>query len=258
MPVDKSRLVANNFQTLCRRHSIMSPDEKAWQDIRLRIVAAAKSAHRDPASIRVLAVSKSFPIQTVRNAYALGQRAFGENYVQEAIAKIDALAGLPGIEWHLIGPLQSNKARAAVESFAWVETIDRQQIAQRLRRRAAPSCLRSTYASRSTSAARPRSTGLFHRWRCRWRAKYGGCRDSRCADSWVLRKLPTTAARVRAQFHLLRELYDAGRGEGLALDTLSMGMSSDFELAIAEGATQLRIGSALFGPRGPDGASELH
>jgi PLP dependent protein len=110
----------------------MSPDEKAWQDIRLRIVAAAKAAHRDPGSIRVLAVSKSFPIQAVQTAYSMGLRAFGENYVQEARPKIAALSELPGIEWHLIGPLQSNKARAAAQSFSWVETIDRHEIAERL------------------------------------------------------------------------------------------------------------------------------
>ena len=238
----------------------MSPDEKAWQDIRLRIVAAAKSAHRDPASIRVLAVSKSFPIQTVQNAYALGQRAFGENYVQEAKAKIDALAGLPGIEWHLIGPLQSNKARAAVESFAWVETIDRQQIAHRL-----------STASTARGAELPPLNVCIQVNISGEATKHGVIPSMALSLAREVRRMPGLALRgfmgiaqtadsgaVRAQFHLLRELYDAGRGEGLALDTLSMGMSSDFELAIAEGATQLRIGSALFGPRAPNGATESH
>jgi pyridoxal phosphate enzyme (YggS family) len=239
----------------------MSPDEKAWQDIRLRIVAAAKSAHRDPASIRVLAVSKSFPIQTVQNAYALGQRAFGENYVQEAKAKIDALAGLPGIEWHLIGPLQSNKTRAAVESFAWVETIDRQQIAHRL---STASTARGTELPPLNVCIQVNISGEA--------TKHGVIPSMALSLAREVRRMPGLALRgfmgiaqaagdsgaVRAQFHLLRELYDAGRGEGLSLDTLSMGMSSDFELAIAEGATQLRIGSALFGPRGPASAAESH
>jgi pyridoxal phosphate enzyme (YggS family) len=236
----------------------MSPDEKAWQDIRLRIVAAAKSAHRDPASIRVLAVSKSFPIQTVRNAYALGQRAFGENYVQEAQPKIDALAGLPGIEWHLIGPLQSNKARAAARSFAWVETIDRQQIAQRL--------------STAHGAGLPPLNVCIQVNISGETTKHGVIPSMALALAREVRRTPGLALRgfmgiaqtagdsgaVRAQFHLLRELYDAGRGEGISLDTLSMGMSSDFEFAIAEGATQLRIGSALFGPRVPTSAAESH
>ena len=235
----------------------MSLDEKAWQDIRLRIVAAAKAADRDPGSIRVLAVSKSFPIQAIRAAYARGQRAFGENYVQEAKAKIDALAGLPGIEWHLIGPLQSNKARAAEQSFAWVETIDRQEIAQRL---STASTARGTELPPLNVCIQVNISGET--------TKHGVMPSMALALAREVRRMPGLALRgfmgiaqivgdsdvVRAQFHLLRELYDAGRGEGLALDTLSMGMSSDFELAIAEGATQLRIGSALFGPRVADGA----
>jgi pyridoxal phosphate enzyme (YggS family) len=227
----------------------MSPDEKAWQDIRLRVVAAAKSAHRDPASIRILAVSKGFPVQTVQNAYARGQKAFGENYVQEAQPKIDALAGLPGIEWHLIGPLQSNKARAAARSFAWVETIDRQEIAERL------STARDAHQPPLNVCIQVNISGE--------KTKHGVLPSMALALAREIGRLPGLALRgfmgiaeaaddsasVRAQFRALRELYDAGRGEGLALDTLSMGMSSDFEWAIAEGATQLRIGSALFGPR---------
>ena len=229
----------------------MSLDEKAWQDIRLRIVAAAKAAHRDPDSIRVLAVSKSFPIQALQAAYAMGQRAFGENYVQEARPKIAALAGLPGVEWHLIGPLQGNKARAAAQSFSWVETIDRQEIAQRL------SMARHVHSPPLNVCIQVNISGET--------TKHGVIPSMALALAREVRLLPGLALRgfmgiaqaaddgapVRAQFHLLRELYDAGRREGLALDTLSMGMSSDFEFAIAEGATQLRIGSALFGPRGP-------
>ena len=227
----------------------MSPDEKAWQDIRLRIVAAAEAAHRDPGSIRVLAVSKSFPAQSIRTAYAMGQRAFGENYVREAQAKIAALSGLPGIEWHLIGPLQSNKARAAARSFEWVETIDRQQIAQRL------STARDAHLAPLNVCIQVNISGET--------TKHGVIPSLALALARDVVRLPGLALRgfmgiaqaggdsgpVRAQFHVLRELYDAGRREGLALDTLSMGMSSDFEFAIAEGATQLRIGSALFGPR---------
>jgi pyridoxal phosphate enzyme (YggS family) len=229
----------------------MSPDEKAWQDIRLRIVAAAKAAHRDPGSIRVLAVSKSFPIQAVQTAYSMGLRAFGENYVQEARPKIAALSELPGIEWHLIGPLQSNKARAAAQSFSWVETIDRHEIAERL------SVARDVHLPPLNVCIQVNISGES--------SKHGVIPSEALALAREVGKLPGLAlrgfmgiaqtadegAQVRAQFHLLRELYDGGRRERLALDTLSMGMSSDFELAIAEGATQLRIGSALFGPRGP-------
>jgi PLP dependent protein len=230
----------------------MSLDEKAWQDIRLRIVAAAKAAHRDPASIRVLAVSKGFPVQSIQTAYAAGQRAFGENYVQEAEAKIAALSGLPEIEWHLIGPLQSNKARAAAQAFAWVETIDRQPIAQRL------SAARNTNQPLLNVCIQVNISGEA--------TKHGVVPPMALTLAREVSGLPGIALRgfmgiaqaagdsgaVRAQFRVLRELYDAGRRDGLALDTLSMGMSSDFESAIAEGATQLRIGSALFGTRNAD------
>ena len=101
----------------CQRHWIMSLDEKAWQAARERIGQAARAAGRDPATVRLLAVSKTQPAQAVREAWGLGQRAFGENYVQEAAAKRDALAGLEGVEWRLIGPLQSNKAALAADVF---------------------------------------------------------------------------------------------------------------------------------------------
>jgi len=227
----------------------MSLDEKAWQDIRLRIVAAAKAAHRDPGSIRVLAVSKSFPIEALQTAYAMGQRAFGENYVQEARPKIAALSGLPGIEWHLIGPLQSNKARAAAQSFSWVETIDRHDIAQRL------SMARDVRLPPLNVCIQVNISGET--------TKHGVIPSTALALAREVERLPGLALRgfmgiaqtaddgapVRAQFHLLRELYDTGRREGLALDTLSMGMSDDLEAAIAEGATIVRVGTAIFGER---------
>ncbi|MDQ6916350.1 MAG: YggS family pyridoxal phosphate-dependent enzyme [Pseudomonadota bacterium] len=227
----------------------MSPDEKAWQDIRSRIVAAAEAARRDPRSIRVLAVSKTFSVEAIRAVYAMGQRAFGENYVQEAQAKIAALVALPDLEWHLIGPLQGNKARAASRAFAWVETVDRREIAQRL--------------SAARDAGQPPINLCIQVNISGETSKHGVVPSRALALAREVARLPGLALRgfmgiaqtvrddgaVQAQFRLLRELYDAGRQDGLAFDTLSMGMSSDFELAIAEGATELRIGSALFGPR---------
>ena len=106
--------------------------EKAWQDARARIAAAALSCGRDPAAIRLLAVSKAHPAAAVRALHALGQRAFGENYVQEALAKMDALADLGDVEWHLIGPLQSNKTAVVAARFSWVHTVDREKVARRL------------------------------------------------------------------------------------------------------------------------------
>jgi pyridoxal phosphate enzyme (YggS family) len=227
----------------------MSPDEKAWQAVRSRIEQAAAAAKRDPETIRLLAVSKGQNADAVRAAYALGQRAFGENYVQEALAKADALADLPDIEWHLIGPLQGNKARPAAQCFAWVETIDRAKIAERL------SAARDARLLPLSACVQVNISGE--------QSKSGIEPDSALALLRTVATLPRLAvrglmgiaeetsdvARQRAQFRRLRDIFDAARAEGLALDTLSMGMSADLEAAVAEGATLVRVGTALFGPR---------
>jgi pyridoxal phosphate enzyme (YggS family) len=227
----------------------MSLDEKAWQAVRSRIALAAGRAGRDPATVMLLAVSKAQPATAVRAAYALGQRAFGENYVQETIAKTRLLSDLPGIEWHLIGPLQSNKARLAAASFAWVQSIDRLTIAQRLA------------AARDAQAA---PLNICVQVNISGEASKGGVAPAEAlALARAVAVLPRLAlrgfmgiaeqtqdsARQRAQFRVLRELFEAACADGLALDTLSMGMSADLEAAIAEGATLVRIGTALFGDR---------
>jgi pyridoxal phosphate enzyme (YggS family) len=227
----------------------MSPYEKAWQAVSARIAEAAAAAGRDPAHIRLLAVSKSFAPDAVRGAYALGQRAFGENYVQEAISKAAALSDLPDIEWHLIGPLQSNKAGAAAQRFGWVETVDRLRIAQRLaelRDAKLPPldvCIQvniSDEASKSGAApadAVELAEAISRFPRLILRGFMGIARAG------------SDAGAQREQFRTLRLLFEQVRARGLRVDTLSMGMSDDLEAAIAEGATEVRIGSALFGPR---------
>jgi pyridoxal phosphate enzyme (YggS family) len=223
--------------------------EKAWQDVRTRVAAAARAVGRDPATIRVLAVSKTFPPAAIRALYGLGQRAFGENYVQEALSKSAALADLADLEWHLIGPLQSNKTRVVAAGFAWVETVDRTKVAERLAMARPPAlppldvCVQvniSGEASKSGVApgeamALARAVAALPRLRLRG---FMGIAEP-TAD-------PT---RQRAQFRVLRQIFDACRGAGLPVDTLSMGMSDDLEAAVAEGATQVRLGSALFGGR---------
>jgi hypothetical protein len=227
----------------------MSLYEKAWQAVRSRIEKAACAANRDPGAIRVLAVSKGQSAGAIRMAYSLGQRSFGENYVQEALVKADELADLKDIEWHLIGPLQGNKARAAAQRFSWVESIDRAKIAERLsqaRDTGAPplnACVQvniSGEASKSGVApelALPLLRAVAALPRLKARGLMGIAEP--IADP----------ARQRAQFRRLRELFESAKGEGLALDTLSMGMSADLEAAIAEGATLVRIGTAVFGAR---------
>jgi hypothetical protein len=203
--------------------------------------------------VRLLAVSKTFGADAVRQAHAAGQRAFGENYVQEALEKIAALADLrPGIEWHLIGPLQSNKTRVVAEAFDWVHSVDRLKVAQRLAEqrpaRLPPLqlCLQvniSGEASKSgvlpsEAAALALAVGALARERVVLRG---------------LMAIPEPAGDFEAQrrpHRALHELLAALNARGLALDTLSMGMSADLEAAVAEGATIVRVGTAIFGGRG--------
>ena len=223
--------------------------EKAWQEVKARIARAASQAGRDPNTVRLLAVSKTFPPDAIRAVHALGQRAFGENYVRECAQKSDALADLTDIEWHLIGPLQSNKASVAAERFNWVQTIDRVKIAERLSRArsaAAPPlevCVQvnvSGEASKSGVApadAVPLAKAVAALPRLKLRGIMG------------IPEPTEDAIRRRAQFRVLRECLDGCRAAGLAADTLSMGMSADLEDAIAEGATLVRVGTSIFGAR---------
>ena len=223
------------------------------QQVKGRITAACGSAGRGANSVTLLAVSKTFGAEAVREAAAAGQRAFGENYVQEALAKIEALADLRSqMQWHLIGPLQSNKTRSVAEAFDWVHTVDRLKIAQRLaeqRPAALPPlniCLQvNISAEASKSGLLPAEVAAVAR-----------AVQALPRDRIVLRGLmaiPEPAgdfAAQRAPHRALRELLAALNAAGLGLDTLSMGMSADLEAAVAEGATIVRVGSALFGSRG--------
>ena len=223
--------------------------EKAWQEVMARIARAARAAGRDPEDIRLVAVSKTFPPAAVRAVHALGQREFGENYVQEGDSKMDALADLPDIEWHLVGPLQSNKAGSVARRFGWVQTVDRMKIAERLsasRPADAPPlnvCVQvnaSGEASKSgvlPSAAVALAQAVAALPRLRMRGIMG------------IPELTEDAARRRAQFRVLRVCMEACKSSGLPVDTLSMGMSADLEDAIAEGATLVRVGTSIFGTR---------
>jgi pyridoxal phosphate enzyme (YggS family) len=227
----------------------MSLDEKAWQAVRSRVALAAGRAGRDPATVGLLAVSKAQSVAAVRAAYALGQRAFGENYVQEASFKAGLLSDLPDIEWHLIGPLQSNKTRLAAPLFGWVQSIDRLKVAERL------SAARDAHAAPLNVCVQVNISGE--------KSKSGAAPGDALSLARAVAALPrlvlrgfmgiaeetSDVERQRRQFRSLRELFDATRAGGLAVDTLSMGMSADLEAAIAEGATLVRIGTALFGER---------
>ncbi len=223
--------------------------------VHARIAAACRSASRPVESVTLLVVSKSFGPDAVRAAVAAGEHRFGENYVQEGVDKIAALADLRAqIEWHLIGPLQSNKTRVVAEAFDWVHSVDRLKTAQRLsdQRPAhmAPLqlCLQvniSGEASKSGLAVADvpevaRAVSALQRVRLR-----GLMAIPQPADGFEAQRAPHRA---------LRELFDTLNAQGLGLDTLSIGMSADLEAAIAEDATMVRIGSAIFGERGGAGS----
>jgi pyridoxal phosphate enzyme (YggS family) len=230
----------------------MSSIEANLQQLRQRIARACHDAGRSAQSVTLLAVSKSFGATQVRQAFAAGQRRFGENYVQEALAKIADLSDLRrAIEWHLIGPLQSNKTRVVAEHFDWVHSVDRLKIAQRLaeQRPAGLSplqlCLQvniSAEASKSglppsEVAAAAQAVAALPRERVALRGLMA-----------IPEPAPDVAAQ-RAPYQALRELMAALNERGLGLDTLSMGMSADLDVAIAEGATIVRVGTAIFGAR---------
>jgi pyridoxal phosphate enzyme (YggS family) len=218
------------------------------QAVRARIHDSARAVERDPASVSLLAVSKTRPAEDVRAAFEAGQRAFGENYAREGTEKATALAGL-GIEWHFIGPLQGNKTAAVAETFDWVHGVDRLKIAQRLsvqrdaRRPPLQVCLQVNVSGEaSKSGVAPEEVAAL-------------AKSVASLPRLVLRGLmciPEPSgdrALLRRRFALLRQLRDGLADEGLALDTLSMGMSHDLETAIAEGATIVRVGTAIFGER---------
>jgi len=223
------------------------------QGVRARITRACSEAGRGENSVTLLAVSKTFDADAVRRAHAAGQCAFGENYVQEALAKIDALADLrPQLQWHLIGPLQSNKTRPVAEAFDWVHSVDRLKIAQRLAEQR-PAwlpplqlCLQVNISGEdSKSGVPPAEVPALAA------AVAALPRERVCLRG--LMAIPEPAAdpaAQRAPHHALRELLQrVNTRPGLALDTLSMGMSADLEAAVAEGATLVRVGTAIFGGR---------
>lgn len=226
--------------------SIMGGLPERLQAVTGRVTAAAREAGRDPVDIRLVAVSKTFPPERIREAAAAGQFDFGENYVQEALDKIGALADLP-LTWHFIGPIQSNKTRALAENFDWVHSVDRLKIAERL--------------SAQRPSDRPPLKVCLQVNVSGEASKSGASPEEVAALAGAVARLPNLRLRglmaipeptddvdlQRARFRMLRELRDSA---GVPLDTLSMGMSDDLESAIAEGATIVRVGRAIFGARG--------
>ena len=217
-----------------------------------RLRAACQAAGRDPGEVRVLAVSKTVSAARVLELAALGQRAFAENYLQEAQAKIAACAlERPdlALEWHFIGPIQSNKTRPIAEHFAWVHSIEREKVARRLsdqRPAGAPpleACIQvNTSGEASKSGCPPEQAVSLAR-------AVAALPGLRLRGVMAIPEPASGYAAQRAPCAAVRAVYERLRDAGLGVDTLSMGMSDDLEAAVAEGATLVRVGTALFGPR---------
>ncbi|WP_088279691.1 YggS family pyridoxal phosphate-dependent enzyme [Ideonella sp. A 288] len=220
------------------------------QAVRSRIAAACDSAGRPVQAVTLLAVSKAFPAEAVREAFAGGQRAFGENYVQEATSKIEALGDLRAqIEWHLIGPLQSNKTRIVAEVFDWVHSVDRLKIAQRLSEQRPPQLPPLQLCLQVNISGEPSKSGLDPAELPAVAAAVAALPRVRLRGLMAIPEPAADPAAQRAPHRALRELLERLNAGGLALDTLSMGMSADLEAAIAEDATMVRVGTAIFGSR---------
>jgi len=226
----------------------MSTIETRLQAVRDRISRAAQAAGRRSGDITLVAVSKTFPSLSVRVAAGCGQTAFGENYAREGVDKIQELRDL-ALEWHFIGPVQSNKTRLIAAHFDWVHSVDRLKVAERLAEQRPPDlpplqlCIQVNVSGEATkSGIEPAALPVL-------------MRQIAALPRLELRGLMTiptptqNPAEQRRQLHRLRELKDEAAARGFHLDTLSMGMSDDLEIAIAEGATIVRVGRAIFGER---------
>lgn len=219
------------------------------ESARTQIKDASTKAGRNANCVKLLAVSKKKPVSDITQAYACGQRLFGENYVQEGVEKIHALANLPDIEWHMIGPLQSNKTRLVAENFAWVHTIDRLKIAQRLNDQRPSSlpplnvCIQLNLDDEASKAGiqADQIDALYQQL---------VTLPNLCVRGFMAIPDPTRNDDQRLQtLAQLQQLFEQYRTSSANFDTLSVGMSGDLDDAIAHGSTMVRIGTAIFGQR---------
>ncbi len=222
------------------------------QTVRTRVFQAAQQAHRDPSSVNLLAVSKTQPVSAIVEAAEAGQLAFGENYEQEAVRKILAIRQeRPDLklQWHFIGPIQSNKTRAIAEYFDWVHSVDRERIARRLSDQRPANmpplniCLQVNISGEnSKSGVRPEELADLAK-------AVSGMPHLKLRGLMAIPEPQPDPEKQRQPFNAMKTLFERLRKAGYDLDTLSMGMSDDMEAAVQEGATTVRIGTAIFGQR---------
>ena len=226
----------------------MAPIAANLQAVRKRIERAARAAGRRPDDVVLLAVGKTFAAEHIAQAHAAGQRAFGENYVQEAVEKITQLAGLP-LEWHFIGPIQSNKTGPIAQHFQWVHSIERERVAQRLNA-ARPDGLPALNVCIQVNVSGETSkSGITPGEETALADAIARLPKLRLRGLMTIPEPTSDPALQRRRFALLREIKESLVSRGHSLDTLSMGMSDDLEAAVAEGATLVRLGTAIFGKR---------
>jgi pyridoxal phosphate enzyme (YggS family) len=233
----------------------MSPIPQNLQAITATIVATAQESGRAPDAVRLLAVSKTFGPEAVQEAVRAGQRAFGENYLQEGLDKIQTLRelgaemGNPALEWHFIGPIQSNKTRPIAEHFDWVHTVEREKIAQRLSEQRPAGMAPLQICLQVNISGEASKSGVAPGELAELARKVAALPNLTLRGLMAIPEPVDGFEQQRASFARLRVLYEQLRADGLALDTLSMGMSADLRAAIVEGATIVRVGSAIFGSR---------
>ncbi len=220
------------------------------QTIKQCIEQAEIACAREPGSVQLLAVSKTRPAEDVRQAHAAGQRAFGENYLQDALPKIAELADLK-LEWHFIGAIQSNKTRDIAEHFDWVHSVERDKIARRLNEQRPQGAVPLNICLQVNISREESKAGISPDEVLPLARTISGLPKLRLRGLMAIPAATDNVETQRAAFRALHECQQQLIAEGFELDTLSMGMSDDLEAAIAEGSTMVRIGTAIFGPRNP-------
>ena len=218
------------------------------QDVRERLGAGCRAAGRSPDEVQLLAVSKAFGPEAVAQAFAAGQRSFGENYIQEAVEKINALRHLP-LEWHCIGPIQGNKTRLVAQNFDWVHTVDRLKTAQRLSDQRPAHLAPLQVCIQVNIDGGANKSGVAPRDALALAQQLAAMPHLRLRGLMCIPEQAVGYAAAVAVHTQTKALFDHLNANGLALDTLSMGMSADLEAAVSAGSTMVRVGTAVFGKR---------
>ncbi len=223
--------------------------QQNYQSVSAKLADAARSAGRDEALVHLVAVSKTFPAKDIREVYAAGQRDFGENYIQEWFAKTEALADLPDVVWHMIGDVQSNKTRLVAERADWVHTIGRLKIAERLSAQRPSEKTPLQVCIEVNIAAEPNKHGVPPEEAVPLALAVAGLPNLTVRGLMCVAKAGSSEEELREQFGRMSRLLADVNAAGVPADVLSMGMSDDMMVAVACGATHVRVGSAIFGVR---------